>query len=319
MGSEDNAILHLRRQGQDLDPFGTNFGALAPKGCIAERGDNPDNCVTVARGLEGASSVAASDDGKFVYVTGFEDNAIVTFKRRYDGDLDRRGCIADPTLNPAHCKRTAEGLAGAYDVEVRFDKVFVAGYNDSAVVAFHRDEQTGRLTPRGCVSDPGQHTGCARKAKGLLLVHGLATSVNGLYAVGNGANSIVRFTFDDNGALHPRDCIASPVGNTEGCRRTADGLAYASSVIVSPYPDETSVYVASQIGAIVRFDADRDSGGRRLAGASTIPSTASAPRGRRGSAGSTRWRSIRTATRSMQPDTTTARWSSFNAIKAPAP
>jgi 6-phosphogluconolactonase (cycloisomerase 2 family) len=72
-GEIDNAVVVFKRN--------ATTGALTTAGCIADPAHNPDHCGKTAKGLDGASGVRVSADGRSVYVTGFSDNAIVAFKR----------------------------------------------------------------------------------------------------------------------------------------------------------------------------------------------------------------------------------------------
>jgi DNA-binding beta-propeller fold protein YncE len=72
-GEIDNAVVVFKRN--------ATTGALTTAGCIADPAHNPDHCGKTAKGLDGASGVRVSADGRSVYVTGFIDNAIVAFKR----------------------------------------------------------------------------------------------------------------------------------------------------------------------------------------------------------------------------------------------
>jgi hypothetical protein len=56
-------------------------GGLTPAGCVADPSHNPDPCAKTAKGLDAASAVRVSADGRSVYATGFGDTAIVAFKR----------------------------------------------------------------------------------------------------------------------------------------------------------------------------------------------------------------------------------------------
>jgi 6-phosphogluconolactonase (cycloisomerase 2 family) len=93
-------------------------------------------------GVAGASSVAVSPDGAYVYAAGASDGSIAVFRRdpptgeltfveaQFDGQSD------------------VEGIAGASSVAVGFDAalLYVAGTTDNAVAAFRRDAASGTLT-----------------------------------------------------------------------------------------------------------------------------------------------------------------------------
>jgi len=93
-------------------------------------------------GLAGASAVTTSPDGQNVYATGFNDNALVVFKRNSaDGLLTFMQSINNATLG-------VNGLGGANGVVVSPDNkhVYVASYKDSAVVVFNRNAVDGTLS-----------------------------------------------------------------------------------------------------------------------------------------------------------------------------
>lgn len=90
-------------------------------------------------GLNGASGVAVSPDGRHVYVASAVDNALVTFQRNGFSDyalvdIERDGVDG------------VDGIGGAWAVAVnpRGDRVFVAGRNDNAVALFRRDPTSGQ-------------------------------------------------------------------------------------------------------------------------------------------------------------------------------
>ena len=92
-------------------------------------------------GLDGAYAVAVSPNGKNVYVTGDDEDALATFKRnrrngklkfvnaKFDGQGGVDG-IADP-----------EGMAVSSDGR----SVYVAGTDDNAIATFKRNRHNGRL------------------------------------------------------------------------------------------------------------------------------------------------------------------------------
>ena len=69
----DNAIVRFDRD--------TTTGALTPAGCIDDNDTGADACAGSADGLDGASSVAVSADGRSAYAASSSDDAIVRFDR----------------------------------------------------------------------------------------------------------------------------------------------------------------------------------------------------------------------------------------------
>jgi 6-phosphogluconolactonase (cycloisomerase 2 family) len=87
VGTPGGTIVHFRRD--------TNTGGLTFKGCIAERGDNPEGCGQTAKGLADADAVAVSGDGSSVYVAGYDSDSIAIFRRNMaSGALTPKGCIS---------------------------------------------------------------------------------------------------------------------------------------------------------------------------------------------------------------------------------
>jgi DNA-binding beta-propeller fold protein YncE len=249
----------------------TTTGALTPAGCIRAPGAGY-GCVKIASGLYGADSVAVSADGTSVYAVSASDNAIVRFKRNTTtGALTPKGCIADPADNPNPCPETMAGLDHAASVAVSSDgmSVYVAGYDDNAIVRFKRNTTSGALTPKDCTADSGHNPdGCAETTPGLRGAKSVTVSPDGksVYAAGFRDNAIVRLDRDaTSGALTPAGCIGDVDDNPDGCPQTAGGLFHAESVAVSENGD--SVYVAASAdNAIVSFDRNTSSGALTPAG-----------------------------------------------------
>ncbi len=154
----DSAIVRLGR-----DP---STGALTPQGCIADAGSKI-GCASTQEGLSHATGVAVSADGKSVYVSSSNDDAVVRFDRAPStGALTPQGCIAD--TGSKLCAATQEGLNGASGIAVSPDgtSVYVASINDSAIVRLGRDPSTGALTPQGCIADAGSKLACASTQEG---------------------------------------------------------------------------------------------------------------------------------------------------------
>ena len=149
----DDAIVRFDRN--------TTTGALTPAGCIADAGSSI-GCGTTQQGLNGATSVAVSPDGKSVYVAGCDD-AIVRFDRNTTtGALTPAGCIADAgerrrlRHHPAGPQRRLLGRR-----QPRRQVGLRRGPVDDAMVRFDRNTTTGALTPAGCIADVGTQPAAA--------------------------------------------------------------------------------------------------------------------------------------------------------------
>jgi fibronectin-binding autotransporter adhesin len=133
-GGGDDAIVTFRRN--------RTTGALTPAGCIDDNDSGADTCDPSTDGLDGASSVAVSADGRSVYVASDPDDAIVRFRRnRTTGALKPGGCVDDNDTGPDTCARSTDGLNGANSVAVSADgrSVYAASFLDDAIVRFRRE------------------------------------------------------------------------------------------------------------------------------------------------------------------------------------
>jgi 6-phosphogluconolactonase (cycloisomerase 2 family) len=281
-GDDDNSIVNLRRN--------RSTGVLNPAGCVGDALANPAGCAKTARGLDGATAVAVSPDGRSVYAASCcGSNAIVTLRRnRTNGKLTPKGCIGDDEFNPGGCARTAKGLEYAAWVAVTPDgkSVYVAGYETGMLALFRRNTSTGRLTPIGCIADPDTNVDdCAQTARGLdtgASEHSIAISSNGkwVYVSADADNAIARLRRNTaSGALTPVGCIADSSDNPDGCAETARGLGGAWAVALSA--DGKSLYAVSEgDSAIVSFKRNRTTGALTSQGCIASPSNNPASCGR---------------------------------------
>jgi 6-phosphogluconolactonase (cycloisomerase 2 family) len=107
--------------------------------------------VNGVNGLNGASCVASSPDGKHIYVTGQLDNAVALFEWQIVG------YFSVPVFIDSYVDNSSgvTGLKGARSVVVSPDgrHVYAAGEFESAVQIFDRNRIDGTLTPLGEVRD----------------------------------------------------------------------------------------------------------------------------------------------------------------------
>ena len=256
-GFVDDVIVRFKR---------ARNGKLTPKDCIQDEDSVVDTCPRQVKGLDGPNAVAISDDGKSVYVAGGFDDAIVRFKRNTrNGKLTPKDCIDDNDTGADDCAQETDGLDSPNAVVVSDDgkSVYVASFNDDAIVRFKRNTRTGKLTPRDCVEDDdGAPDDCAEEANGLNGVTSVGLSEDGksVYAGSFFEDTILRLKRNRrNGKLTPKDCVEDNDTGVEDCAQEADGLEGVQALAVSD--DGKSVYtVSSADSAIVRFKRNRRTG-----------------------------------------------------------
>jgi 6-phosphogluconolactonase (cycloisomerase 2 family) len=245
---------------------GAHFVAVSPDGKHVYVTGNSDNAVVVfgrdgatgeiayvemyedgtggVDGLEGASAVVVSPDGKHVYVTGDEDHAVAAFAR--DGTTGKLSFVEMEQDGVG----IVDGLRGAASVAVSPNgaHVYVAGYIDDAVAVFGRDASTGGL------SFIEMQTNGAF-VSGLWGALSVAVSPDGkhVYVAGKEDDAVTAFERNVNtGQL-------TYLGTVWNSDPTVDGLDGVFSVSVAP--DGKHVYTASYIGdAVAVFERNANTG-----------------------------------------------------------
>jgi fibronectin-binding autotransporter adhesin len=230
-------------------------GSLTPSGCVGNTGTGPPNC-NGADGLDGARAVVVSPDGKNVYVASEVSNALVMFARNTaTGAIAPMGCIGDVTSGPASCS-THANLNSVQGIAISPDgrNVYAASTDSKAVEVFTRAAD-GSLTPSGCVGNSGTGPANCTGADGLDGADSVAVSPDGqsVYVTGATSDAVVVFARNTTtGAITPAGCIGNTATGPASCN-TADGLAFADAVTVSP--DGLNVYVtAATSDALVTFN-----------------------------------------------------------------
>jgi 6-phosphogluconolactonase (cycloisomerase 2 family) len=203
-------------------------------------------------GLDFAWDVVASPDGRSVYATGDNANALVTFSRNRDtGKLSYVNTKVDG-------QGGIDGLGGANGLAMSPDArtVYVTGASDDSIATFRRNRKTGKLRFLNAKLD-GQGG-----VDGLDLAEGIAVSPNGksVYVTGYGDNAVATFRRNrDTGKLK---FVNAKVDGQGG----VDGLAGAFEVSASP--DGKSVYVSAEVDdAVATFKRNRDTGNLKFVNA----------------------------------------------------
>ncbi|HXJ33099.1 MAG TPA: beta-propeller fold lactonase family protein [Candidatus Eisenbacteria bacterium] len=273
-------------------------------GCVAEDPMATPGC-TAGRGLEGATSVAVSADGRNVYLTGQNSDSVAAFSRDTStGALTQlpgtSGCISEDGFD--HPGGTAgscvdgRGLSGVRSVQVSADgaNVYVASSFGNSIAAFSRDASTGALTQLsgtdGCVSEDGfDHTGgtAGSCADGVALAGPrqitLSPDDKFAYVASNNNGAIAIFSRDAPlGALTQLPGTAGCVSasGSGGACSEGNGLTFVAHVGISP--DGANAYVASGggSGTVTIFARDPAAGTlTQLAGPAGCIAEAPAPPG----------------------------------------
>ncbi len=194
-------------------------------------------------GLNGANAVAVSPDGKHVYATAENDNALVLLSRnRFTGAM---------THLETYDASTITGLNGASAVTVSPDgnNVYMTGTTGNTLVVFSRDDGTGALTLLETHED------------GLLGVDGLRLPV-AVAVSPDGGHVYAAGAWDDAIAVFSRDAVDGKLTfiehHVDGLSGV-DGLDYSSSVTVSP--DNLNVYATGRVdNAVAVFSRDTTTG-----------------------------------------------------------
>lgn len=195
-------------------------------------------------GLNGARFVTLSDDGNYVYVAAYYDDAISVFARNAaTGELSYIQLLKDGVNG-------VDGLNGVNSLAISADGNFAyaTGYADDAIVSFSRDPVDGTLV------FIEQYKNGLNNVNGLNGAHSAILSSDGksLYACGYNDNSVSAFSRNSStGKLTFVEMYKDGVNGI-------DGLTGARAVALNP--DGTHFYaVSGGENAIVLFERDESS------------------------------------------------------------
>jgi 6-phosphogluconolactonase (cycloisomerase 2 family) len=126
-------------------------GVLTERGCVSDTGSDGQCLDGVA--LSGARRLVVPADGRNVYLTSSSGGAVAALARDAEtGAVTPVGCLmADPPVGgPCTAVPT---LAGATSAAISGDgrTLYVAGEQESTLVALARDTTSGALTPASCL------------------------------------------------------------------------------------------------------------------------------------------------------------------------
>jgi 6-phosphogluconolactonase (cycloisomerase 2 family) len=242
---EDSAVAIFRRN--------PRTGAVRPMGCISDNDAPQESCAQSTDALDGSFYTDISHDGRFVYVSGELDSAVVTFARnRRTGALTPLGCVDDNDTGPENCAQTTDGLDFTSELKISGDgrSLYVAGLNDDSIATFARNPRTGALTPMGCIDDNDSGAdSCAQSTDGLDggYVFRLSPDDRFLYVAAALDDAVTIFRRNTRtGALTPLGCIddndPGPNSGDDNCAQSTDGLDGARSIAVT----KRDLYVAGR-------------------------------------------------------------------------
>ena len=232
-------------------------GKLKQIGCVSE-GVLP--LCSQGAALGGAVGVAASSDGKNVYVAaggvpgpGDSDAVVALDRSSVDGTLTWIGCVSE-----AGAFKCAPGLGlkGASGIDVSPDgtSVYVASLGSGAVVALAR-AGGGMLTQLQCVVNGGA-AGCDA-TKSLAGAADVAVAPDGseVYASARQSSAVTAFTRAADGKLAALDCVSEDgtggvcsdgvaLDGANGLDISSSGKSlYVSALVLSKFPEDGAVAV----------------------------------------------------------------------------
>ena len=239
-------------------------------GCISETGTGGE-CVD-GTGLDRPTFAAVSPDGKHVYVTSFNSNAVAVFARdKTTGALTQldgtAGCVSDTGTGGECVDGTA--LVQPFHAAVSKDgkHVYVASFGSAAVAVFARDKTTGALTQltgtAGCVSETGTGGECADgTALGQANVSAVSPDGKHVYVASFSGNAVAVFARDKTtGALTQLTSTAGCVSETGSAGECTDGNALSGVNSVAVSSDGKYVYATAFFSnAVAAFARDKTTG-----------------------------------------------------------
>jgi DNA-binding beta-propeller fold protein YncE len=226
-----------------------------PQGCVSQSGHG-GRCVR-GRALDGASGVAVSKDGRFVYAASELSRAVAVFSRnRKTGALTQlpgeAGCIAENSNDEGCTDGVGMGGPHALAVSPSGRNVYVVNPVSDQLTVLTRNRQTGTLGQIQCLEDDGSIV--CEPAVALRQPQSVTVSPDGrrVYVGARDSDAIAVFAYDGElGTLtqlaSPEACISED--GTQGLCTQGRALNGPRSVVASR--DGRHVYVASQGSAAV--------------------------------------------------------------------
>ncbi len=210
--------------------------------------------------LRGAAGLAVSPGGGDVFLAAGLAESVSRLGRDAGGALSFEGCLSDRAVGGCATLTAPGVLAGATGIALGpgAEDVYVASA-DAGTVAHLVRAADGGLRLADCVAG-GPLAGCRRlPGNSLAGADALALSRDGrwLYVAAYASDAVTRFRLGSRGALAFRGCVAD--GGANNCAKLRHGsLDGAAGIAVSSGGHD--VYVASQVGTVVRLRPGRRRG-----------------------------------------------------------
>jgi 6-phosphogluconolactonase (cycloisomerase 2 family) len=235
---DDDAIVRLKRNPRD--------GSLRAGECIDDPATGPDLCGASEDGLEGASNLALSANGRDLYTIAYNDSTLLHFKANRAGALRLAHCVDDAGLAPVDdvCgdgTEGADGLGGPSGLALSRNGrwLYVSSQLDSALVQF-RLNRRGKPVWRDCIEDDDKtlFDDCERNLEGLDDAGDVVVGRDGrsVYVASSSDSAISRFRANaESGELAYKGCVENrtPDG-PDNCARSVEGIREVYSLGLSP-------------------------------------------------------------------------------------